>query len=53
MKGYLRVASVFPNIKLGDIDFNVQNTLDEINKLANYNMKVDLFSELNHRCKYW
>lgn len=47
MKGYLRVASVFPNIKLGDIDFNVQNILDEINKLANYNIKVALFSELN------
>lgn len=47
MKGYLRVASVFPNIKLGDIDFNVQNIIDEINKLANYNIKVALFSELN------
>lgn len=47
MKGYLRVASVFPNIRLGDIDFNVQNILDEINQLANYNIKVALFSELN------
>ena len=47
MKGYLRVASVFPNIKVGNVDFNVQNIIDEINKLANYNTKLAVFSELS------
>ena len=47
MFGYLRVASMFPHIKVGNIDFNAQNILKEINKLSEYNVKICVSPELS------
>lgn len=46
MYGYLRVATVFPEIKIGDVNSNKNNILAEIEKLKSENVKIILFPEL-------
>ena len=47
MYGYLRVASAFPELKVGDILFNKQKIIDEIINLNEKSVKVVVFPELS------
>ena len=47
MKGYLRVASIMPNIKVGNPTYNLREIKDDINKANTLNAKICVLPELS------
>ena len=47
MFGFLRVAAAFPEIKVGDIEHNKKNIIDEIVDLNEKGVKIVVFPELS------
>ena len=46
MKGYLRVASIMPNIKVGNPAYNLNSIKDDILKANTLNVKLCVLPEL-------
>ena len=47
MKGYLRVASIMPNIKVGNPTYNLDEIKDDIRKANTLNSKICVLPELS------
>ena len=44
--GYIKVAAITPEIKVADVDFNVESIISHINRAYNEGVKLCVFPEL-------
>ena len=54
--GYVRVATVTPELKIANLEFNTQEIIKEINTLSQEGVEIALFPELSltgYTCADW